>query len=146
MPVKPIPEGYHSITPYLVLDGAAKVLEFVKQAFGAQEIVRMPGPNGAIGHAEVRIGDSVVMMADATAQYPAQPGRLLLYVPNVDEIYQRALKLGGKSEREPADQFYGDRNAGVIDPAGNRWFIATHIEDVSPEEMKRRAAKAMQAA
>ncbi len=146
MPVKAIPEGYHTITPYLVVNGAAKVLDFVKQAFGAQEIVRMPGPNGTIGHAEVKIGDSVVMMADATAQYPAQPARLLLYVPNVDEIYQRALKLGGKSEREPADQFYGDRNAGIIDPAGNRWFIATHIEDVSPEEMKRRAAKAMQAA
>ncbi len=141
MAVKPIPEGYHSITPYLVVNGAAKVLDFVKQAFGAQEVMRMPGPNGTIGHAEVKIGDSFVMMADASPQHPARPSMLLLYVPNVDEVYQRALKVGGKTEREPADQFYGDRSAGVTDPAGNQWVIATHVEDVSPEEMKRRMAK-----
>lgn len=146
MPVKPIPEGFHSITPYLVVNGAAKVLDFVKQAFGAQEIVRMPGPNGTIGHAEVKIGDSIVMLADASAQYPARATMLMLYVPNVDEVYQRALKLGGKSEREPADQFYGDRTAGIADPGGTLWYIATHIEDVAPDELKRRAAKVMQAA
>ncbi len=145
MAVKAIPEGYHSITPYLVVNGAAKVLDFVKQAFGAQEVMRMPGPNGTIGHAEVKIGDSFVMMADASPQHPARPGMLLLYVPDVDEVYQRALKVGGKSEREPADQFYGDRSAGVSDPAGNQWVIATHVEDVSAEEMKHRMAK-MQAA
>ena len=96
MAVKPIPDGYHSITPYLVVNGAAKVIEFAKQAFDAQELMRMPGPNGTIGHAELRIGDSVVMTADASSQYQAHPGNLLLYVPNVDEVYRRALEAGGK--------------------------------------------------
>lgn len=141
MSVKPIPDGYHSITPYLVVNGAAKVLDFVKQAFGATEILRMPGPKGTIGHAEVRIGDSIVMMADAGSEHPAQPSMLMLYVPNVDEVFKRALAAGAKSEREPADQFYGDRAGGVIDSAGNRWYIATHIEDVPPEEIERRLAE-----
>jgi PhnB protein len=141
MAVKPIPDGYHSITPYLVVNGATQVIDFLKQAFGAQEIMCMPGPNGTIGHAEVKIGDSIIMMADAGGPYPAQPGNFMLYVPNVDEVYRGALQAGGKSEREPADQFYGDRSAGVIDPAGNRWWIATHVEDVSPEELERRAAE-----
>lgn len=146
---KPIPDGYHSITPYLVVQGAAKVLDFAKTAFGAQEIFRMPGPNGTIGHAEFKVGDSIIMIADANQMYGAMPGMLVLYVPNVDEVYKKALAAGGKSEREPADQFYGDRTAGVIDSGGNRWFIATHIEDVPPEELKRRseemARKAAQA-
>ena len=147
MAVKPIPDGYHSVTPYLVVNGAAEVIDFLKRAFGAQEIMRMPGPNGTIGHAEVKIGDSVVMMADAGGPYPARPGNILLYVPNVDEVYRRAVEAGGKSEREPADQFYGDRSAGVIDAAENRWWIATHIEDVLPDELERRAAeRAKQAA
>jgi len=141
MAVKPIPDGYHSITPYLVVNGAAKVIDFVKQAFAAQEIMRMPGPNGTVGHAELRIGDSIVMTADATSQHPARPAHLLLYVPDVDETYRRALKAGGKSEREPTNQMYGDRSAGVSDPAGNEWWISTHIEDVTPEEMKRRMAQ-----
>src|SRR2546422_745300 len=140
MAVKPVPDGYHSITPYLVLNGAAKVIDFLKEAFAAQEVMRMPGPNGTIGHAEIKIGDSM-MMADAGGPYPARPGNLLLYVPNVDEIYRRALKAGGTSEREPADQFYGDRSAGVIDAAGNRWWIATHVEDVPQDELERRAAE-----
>jgi uncharacterized glyoxalase superfamily protein PhnB len=138
MAVKAIPDGYHSITPYLVVNGAAKVIDFVKQAFGAQEIMRMPGPNGTIGHAEVKIGDSVVMVADAGGPHPARPANLMLYVANVDEVYRRALQAGAKSDREPADQFYGDRMAGVSDSGGNQWWIATHIEDVAPEEMKRR--------
>jgi PhnB protein len=142
MAVKPIPDGYHSITPYLVVNGAAKVIEFAKQAFDAQELMRMPGPNGTVGHAELKIGDSVVMTADASSQYQAHPTTLLLYVPDVDEVYRRALKAGGKSEREPTDQMYGDRSAGVTDPAGNQWWIATHFEDVTPEEMQRRMAKA----
>lgn len=141
MSVKPIPDGYHSITPYLVVSGAAKVIEFAKQAFGAEEIMRMPGPNGTVGHAELKIGDSVVMTADASSQYAAHPTLLLLYVPDVDETYRRALKAGGKSEREPTDQVYGDRSAGVSDPAGNQWWIATHIEDVTPEEISRRMAQ-----
>ncbi len=146
MPVQPIPEGYHSITPYLVVNGAAKVLEFTKQAFAAQEVVRMPGPNGTIAHAEIKIGDSFVMMADANAEHPARSAMLVLYVPNVDEVYERALKVGGKSQSKPSNQFYGDRTASVLDAGGNLWFIATHVEDVSPEEMKRRMAKEMQPA
>jgi uncharacterized glyoxalase superfamily protein PhnB len=142
MAVKPIPDGYHSITPYLVVAGAAKVIDFAKEAFGAQELFRMPGPNNTIGHAEFKIGDSVVMIADGGGPHPQRPGNLMLYVPNVDEVYRRALKAGGTSEREPADQFYGDRSAGIIDAAGNRWWIATHVEDVSPEELQRRAANA----
>lgn len=142
MAVKPVPDGYHSVTPYLVVAGASRIIEFAKQAFDARELVRMPGPNNTIGHAEIRIGDSVVMMADAGATHPARPATLMLYVPNVDEVYRRALKAGGRSEREPTDQFYGDRSAGVSDPAGNQWWIATHVEDVTPEELQRRAAAA----
>jgi PhnB protein len=138
---KPIPDGYHSITPYLVVNGATQVIDFTKQAFGAQEIMRMPGPNGTVAHAELKIGDSIIMIADAGGPYPARPANLLVYVPNVDEVYGRALKSGGTSEREPADQFYGDRTAGVIDAAWNHWWIATHIEDVPPQELERRAAE-----
>lgn len=141
MAVKPIPDGYHSITPYLVVAGAARIIDFAREAFGAQEIMRMPGPDNTIAHAEIRIGDSVVMLADAGGPIPARPANLMLYVPNVDEVYRRALQAGGKSEREPADQFYGDRNAGVTDSAGNHWWIATHVEDVTPEEVQRRLAK-----
>ncbi len=146
MTAKSIPDGYHSITPYLVVSGAAKVIDFAKQAFGAQELMRMPGANGTIGHAELKIGDSVVMTADASSQYQARPAHLLLYVPDVDEAYRRALNAGGKSEREPTNQVYGDRSAGVTDPAGNQWWIATHIEDVTPEEIGRRMAQAKHAA
>lgn len=142
MAVKPIPDGYHSITPYLVVHGAAKIIDFAKQAFAATEVTRMPGPDNTIAHAELRIGDSVLMIADASGPVAARPVNLLLYVPDVDETYGRALAAGGKSEREPANQFYGDRSAGVIDPAGNQWWLATHVEDVTPEELQRRAAKA----
>ena len=141
MTVKPIPDGYHSITPYLVVSEAARVIDFAKEAFGAQEIMRLPGPNNTIGHAEIKIGDSVVMLADAGTSHGARPSNLMLYVPNVDEVYRRALKAGGKSEREPADQFYGDRSAGVIDLVGNHWWIATHVEDVAPDELQRRMAR-----
>jgi PhnB protein len=141
MPVKPIPDGYHSITPYLIVHGAARMIDFMKQAFGGAELLRMPKPDGTIGHAEVRIGDSVVMIADANAQFPARPAQLMLYVPNVDEVYKQALAAGAKSDREPADQFYGDRTAGVIDAGGNSWYIATHVEDVPEDELQRRAAE-----
>ncbi len=140
MAVKPIPDGYHAITPYLVVEGAAKVIEFASKAFGAQEIFRFPGPNGTIGHAEMKIGDSVIMIADA-GRYPPRPANLVLYVPNVDEVYRKAIAAGATSEREPADQFYGDRSAGVIDTGGNHWWMATHVEDVSPDELERRAAE-----
>jgi uncharacterized glyoxalase superfamily protein PhnB len=143
MPVKPIPEGYHAVTPYLAVDGAGKLLDFVKQAFGADELLRMNTPDGKVGHAEVKIGDSTVMLADATTtdQGQAMPAILYLYVEDVDKTYRQAVEAGGVSMREPADQFYGDRNASVRDPAGNQWWIATHVEDVSPEEAARRAAE-----
>ncbi len=136
--VRPIPEGYHTVTPYLVVPGLAQVIEFLKQAFGAAEIGRFAQPDGRIRHAEVRIGDSVVMMGEPHGDIEARPAVLHLYVEDVDATYRRAIAAGGRSLREPADQFYGDRSAGVQDPACNQWWISTHIEDVSQEEMDRR--------
>ena len=142
--VKSIPEGFHTITPYLVVDGAEKIIRFMKDAFGAETVFEpMTRPDGKIMHAELRIGDSIVMLSDVSERAQATSDMLHLYVPNVDAVYQKALKAGGKSLSEPADQFYGDRSGGVMDPAGNRWFIATHIEDVSPAELKKRAAEFM---
>jgi PhnB protein len=147
MAVNPIPEGYRTVTPYLVVEGATNVLEFVKQAFGAEEKFRMDAPDGKIGHAEVQIGDSIVMMGDAGEENPAMPAMIHLYVDDCDATYERALAAGGTSEREPTDQFYGDRSAGVRDTTGNLWWIATHVEDVSEDEMAKRieAATAAQA-
>ena len=140
--VKPVPQGYHTVTPYLVVDGAEKIIRFVKEAFGAQPVFEpMARPDGKIMHAEFKIGDSVVMLADTSERAQATSDMLHLYVPNVDAVYQKALKAGAKSLTEPADQFYGDRSGSIMDPAGNRWFIATHIEDVSPAELKKRAAE-----
>lgn len=139
MAVKAIPDGYHSITPYLVVNSAAEVIDFIKKAFGGQELMRMPGPKGTVAHAEVKVGDSILMIADAGGAHPPRPGLLMLYVPNVDEVYKKAVAAGGKPEREPADQFYGDRSGAVVDPGGNQWWIATHVEDVPDDEMKRRA-------
>ena len=138
MAVKPIPEGYRSVTPYLIARGAAKVLDFVKDTFDAQEIMRMPGPGGTIGHAEFRIGDSILMISDGGEMYPAMPCSLYVYVDDVDATYKRALKAGAASVKEPANQFYGDRSASVKDSCGNIWGIGTHIEDVPPDEMERR--------
>ena len=140
MPVKPIPEGYHSVTPYLVVEGVAALIDFMKQAFGAREIERMGRPDGTIQHAEVQIGDSMIMMGEATAPREPMPTMLYLYVNDTDATYQRALKAGATSVQEPANQFYGDRNAGVKDRSGNFWYIGTHVEDVSPEEISRRAS------
>src|SRR4051794_30563563 len=138
MAVKPIPDGYHSVTPYLTVPDAAGLIDFLRRAFGAQEVHRFTR-DGAVSHAEVRIGDSVVMLGQAGGEWKAMPAALHLYVPDADAVYRRALQAGATSLREPADQFYGDRMAGVRDPAGNYWWIATHVEDVSPEEMRRRA-------
>ncbi len=139
MPVQPIPEGYHNVTPYLMVRGADRLIEFLKQAFGAEERgERFRRPDGTIMHAEVKIGDSVVMLGEANEQFPAQPTALCLYVTDTDTTYRRAMDAGGTSLREPEDQFYGDRSAGVADPSGNTWWIATHVEDVSREEMERR--------
>ena len=138
--VKAIPEGYHAITPYLVLQDAAKFIDFAKQAFSAQERMRMPGPDGKIGHAEMQIGDSVLMLSDASAEFPAMPAMIHLYVSDADAMYKQALQAGASSVREPADQFYGDRSAGIKDAFGNQWYLATHVEDVPPEEMEKRMA------
>lgn len=137
-PVKAVPEGYHSITPYLVVQGAEKLIDFMKAAFGAQEIGRMLQPDGSIGHAEVRIGDSMIMLGEARDQWKAMPATLYLYLEDVDAAYARALAAGATSVSEPKDQFYGDRSGGVQDVCGNSWWVATRIEDLSEEELKRR--------
>jgi PhnB protein len=148
--VKAIPDGYHVITPYLIIKGAAAAIEYYKKAFGATELMRMPQPDGRVGHAELKIGDSVVMLADefpeSEALSPATLGNttvgLLLYVENADAVFDRAISLGGKVKKPMADQFYGDRNGTLEDPFGHKWTVATHKEDVTPEEMERRMAAA----
>lgn len=142
MAVKPIPEGYHNVTPYLVVQAVPRLIEFTTRAFEGKEVLRMTEPGGGVRHAEVKIGDSIVMMGEASAQHPAMPTSLYLYVTDTDTAYKRALQAGATSLEEPATQFYRDRRAGVKDPVGNHWWIATHVEDVPPEEMKRRAAAA----
>ena len=140
MAVKPVPEGYHTLTPYLVVRGADKTIEFLKKAFGAEvPFEPMMRPDGKIMHADLKIGDSHVMISEASEQHPAMPCMVHVYVPNVDAVYQRAVAAGGMSSMEPADQFYGDRGSGVKDPSGNYWYIATHKEDVPMPELKKRA-------
>jgi PhnB protein len=146
MKAKPIPDGYHTVTPYLIVKGAAQALDFYKLAFGAQELVRMPGPGGAIMHAEIKIGDSPIMLADEFPQMNAlspqtiggTPVLIALYVEDVDKLTDQAIAAGAKVEQPLKNQFYGDRSATLLDPFGHRWTIATHIEDVSGEEMQRR--------
>lgn len=141
MPVKPIPDNYNTISVYLIVDGAEKLITFMTQAFGGSVIEKMQGPDGRIAHAEVRIGNSVVMLSEARPEWPAQPTMLYIYVNDTDSTFSKAMAAGGISIMEPADQFYGDRNGLVKDMCGNQWCIATHVEDVSPEEMRRRAAE-----
>jgi uncharacterized glyoxalase superfamily protein PhnB len=141
--IKPIPEGYHTLTPHLIVQGASKLLDFLREAFEAKEKFRLPGPDGTVLHAEVKIGDSMVMIGEATGEWKSMPASIALYTDNADALYKRALEAGATSIREPADQFYGDRSAGVKDPAGNHWWISTHIEDVPPEELKKRAEEWM---
>jgi PhnB protein len=143
MGVKPIPDGYHSVIPYLVAEGVDGLIDFLKTAFDGQEILRHRGPEGKTGHAEVRIGDSVVMMGEARAQFKAMPAAIYLYVNDVDATFKRAVAAGAKAMTEPVDHFYGDRSGAVVDHWGNNWWIATHKEDVSAEEMAKRL-KAMQ--
>ena len=150
MAVQPIPEGYHALTPYLVVGDASKAIEFYKGAFGAEEMMRMGEPGGKVGHAELRIGDSVVMLADEHPEVDARspetiggsPVSIVLYVDDSDAVYDRAVKLGATAERPVENQFYGDRAGTVRDPFGHRWNVHTHVEDVSPEEMTRRAEAA----
>lgn len=139
MAVNAIPKGYHTMTPCLVAEGASKLIDFLKKAFEAEEIFRMARPDGGIMHAEIKIGDSMVMLGDATEQWKPITGAIYLYVNDADAVYKRALQAGATSIVEPVDQFYGDRHGGVKDPAGNIWWIATHKEDVPPDELKKRA-------
>ena len=147
MAVKPIPEGYRRVTPYLVIQGASAAIDYYKKVFGATERGRMEAPGGMIGHAELTIGDSVVMLADEFGEMGfkspkvlgGSPVSLVLYVENVDEVFKRAVDAGGRSIRPVENQFYGDRMGTLEDPFGHVWSIGTHVEDVSPEEMKRRS-------
>ncbi|HEX7206797.1 MAG TPA: VOC family protein [Nitrososphaeraceae archaeon] len=142
--VKPIPEGYHTVTPYLLVQGAEKLINFMKNAFDAKETERYSMPDGSIGHAEVRIGDSVIMVADAQGdEYKPMAAGIHLYVEDCDATYKQAIGAGATSVREPQDQFYGDRSAGVNDQFGNKWWIATHKEDMSKEEIIKRMDEAM---
>lgn len=143
---KAIPEGYHTVTPYLLCEGVADVLTFVQRAFDAEVRHRMPSPDGKVVHAEVQIGDSRVMLGEASREWRPMPGSVYVYVDDVDEVYRRAIAAGGRSIVEPADMFYGDRNGGVADPGGNVWWISTHIEDVPEEELTARVAKRFKSA
>jgi PhnB protein len=140
--VNPIPDGYHTVTPYLIVKGAARLIEFMTQAFGAEEVYRSTKPDGTLGHCQVRIGDSMVELADGNEQWKIMPCALHLYVPDTDATYRRAIEAGGTSLFEPSDQFYGDRSGGVMDPSGNQWYIATRQEELSEEEIERRAKAA----
>jgi PhnB protein len=144
--VKPIPEGYHSVTPYITVDNGARAIEFYQKAFGAKEIVRMNGPDGKVAHAEIRIGDSVVMLADempgmgnrSPKSVGGTTGGIFLYVQDVDTAYKQAIAAGGQQETAPADMFWGDRYGRLKDPFGHSWSLATHKEDVAPAEMEKR--------
>jgi PhnB protein len=151
MAVKAIPEGYHSVTPYLIIKGAANAIEFYKRVLGAQEVMRMPTPDGKIGHAELTIGNSHIMLSD---EHPEMGYRspqtiggtgvsLMVYLEDVDKIFKQALAAGAKELKPVQDQFYGDRSGTFQDPFGHVWNVSTHVEDVEPEEMERRAAQYM---
>ncbi len=152
MATKTIPDGYHSVTPYLIIKGAASAIDFYKRAFGATELMRMPSPDGTIGHAEIKIGDSTIMLADEHPQMgyrsPQSLGgagvSLMIYLDQVDDVFKRAVAAGAKELQPVKDQFYGDRSGTLQDPFGHVWTIATHVEDISPEEMRIRVEKFMQ--
>ena len=150
MTVKAIPEGYHTATPYLIIKGAAAAIEYYKKAFGATELFRFPAPGGKVGHAEIKIGDSPIMLAD---EYPdmgykspqtlgGSPVSIMIYVDDVDTVFDRAIGSGGKVQQAVQDKFYGDRSGTLEDPVGHVWHVATHKEDISLEEMERRAKAA----
>lgn len=148
--VKPIPAGYHTATPYLIVKGGADAIEFYKKAFGATESFRMMRPDGRVGHAEIKIGDSVIMLADEHPEIGARspqtiggsPISIHLYVEDVDAVFNKAVAAGAKVQRPLQDQFYGDRTGGLLDPFGHAWYVATHVEDIAPEELQKRAAAA----
>jgi len=150
MAVKPIPEGYHSVTPYLIIKGAADAIEFYKKAFGATELFRFPAPDGKIGHAEIKIGDSPIMLADEFAEMGykgpralgGSPVSLMIYLEDVDTVFNRAVEAGASVKEAVQDKFYGDRTGTLTDPFGHVWHVSTHKEDVSMEEMEERAKAA----
>jgi PhnB protein len=147
---KPIPEGYHSVTPYLIINGAADAIEFYQKAFGATELFRFPMPDGKIGHAEIKIGDSPIMLADEFAEMGYQgpqalggsPVSLMIYLEDVDTVFNRAVEAGASVKEPVQDKFYGDRTGTLTDPFGHVWHVSTHKEDVSMEEMEKRAKQA----
>ena len=149
--VKPVPDGYHTITPYLIVNGAAAAIEFYKRAFGATEVMRMPAPDGRIGHAELQLGDCRVMLADEYPQMDCRgpksvggtPVFLHMYVDDVDAVVKQAVAAGARVVRPVQDQFYGDRMGTVADPYGHVWHVSTHKEDLSMDELRARAEKAM---
>ena len=149
MPVNFQPDGYHAVTPYLIVKGAAKAIEFYKEALGAEELFRISGPDGSVGHAEIKIGDSILMLGDECPAWGAKapdgptPIGLMFYVPDVDARFAKAVAAGATVKKAVQDQFYGDRSGSLTDPFGHTWTIATHVEDVAPEEMGRRAAEWM---
>jgi PhnB protein len=144
MAVKPIPEGYHTVSPYMMVDDADAFLKFLKDAFGVKaEMEPVRNPAGKIMHADVVLGDSHIMFGEGTKEYPAEKIGLYLYVPDCDKVFQQAVKAGAKSHVEPQDQFWGDRHGCVKDPFGNSWWISTHKKDVKPEEIKKLAKEAM---
>ena len=152
MAVAPIPPGYASVTPYLIVRGAAKAIDFYQRAFGAVELFRLDGPDGTLAHAEIKIGNSPVMLADGTSGYPdpltlgGSSVSFMVYVPDVDAAFARAIAAGATAKRPVADQFYGDRTGTLADPFGHVWSLATHVEDVAPEEMDRRLKEMMKPA
>ena len=145
---KPIPDGYPRVTPYLIVDGASDAIDFYRDVLGATERMRRDSPGDKVGHAELEFGESIVMLADEFPDMGARgprsvggtPVTIHLYVEDVDDVFRRAVEAGAKPLREPEDKFYGDRGGEFEDPFGHRWSIATHVEDVSPEEMEKRAA------
>ena len=153
MAIKPIPDGYHAVTPYLIVKGASRAIDFYKKVFGATEIMRFPGPNGTVGHAELKIADSIIMLADeqqgnyrSPEAFGGSPVSLMIYVPDVDTTFQQAIANGAKESSAVEDKFYGDRSGNLVDPFGHVWTVATHKEDVTAEEMQRRMASMKQSA
>ena len=146
--VSAIPKGYHNVIPYIIVNNAAQAIEFYKKAFGAKEVMRFDRPDGKVGHAEIKIGDTIIMLADESPEmqalapkaYGGSPVSLLLYIEDVDAVFKKAISLGATEKRPLENMFYGDRTGSLIDPFGHIWYVSTHIEDVSQEEVRKRVA------